>query len=503
MKKRARIANQNRLPFGGGLLLLPCLLLGCTASEPPPPTPLPEPSREFRGVWVATVGNINWPSQPGLSVTSQKAELLSILDTARDNNLNAVVFQVRPACDALYTSSLEPWSEYLTGRMGQAPNPPWDPLEFVITAAHRRGLELHAWFNPFRALHHTSTSPISEDHVSRTQPGWVHRYGNYLWLDPGDPAARAHSLKVVQDVVRRYDIDAVHFDDYFYPYPVDDPRGGTLTFPDRDTWQAHGAGLSRDDWRRRNVDLFVQEVQQTVHAEKPWVQFGISPFGIWRPGHPKQIRGTDAYAVLYADSRKWLREGWIDYLVPQLYWPIDSEGQSFPVLLEWWEEQNVKARHLWVGLFTSRVPGSWEADEILNQVKLTRQFGRDGHVHYQIGALQENPELGRQLRARFYTQPALTPRTPWLDDTPPPLPTLDLNVGTAGTLSWVPGDGEPVAQWIVQYRVAGKWNTRILPGTTRNHLLPTPLPVEVSVRAVDRCGNLSPPARGTPQAKGQ
>jgi len=456
------------------------------------PTP-PEPKREFRGAWVATVANINWPSKPGLSVTSQKAELLAILDTAGENNLNAILLQVRPACDALYKSDLEPWSGYLTGTMGKAPSPAYDPLEFAVSAAHRRGLELHAWFNPFRALHHSSKSPIARNHISKTRPDLVHRYGGYLWLNPGEPAARQHSLKVIRDVVRRYDIDGVHFDDYFYPYPEKDARGGTLTFPDRAAWQKYGKGLSRSDWRRKNVNTFVQQVQKAVHAEKPWVQFGISPFGIWRPGYPKQVRGLDAYNSLYADSRKWLQQGWVDYLVPQLYWTIDSTGQSFPVLLEWWEEQNPKNRHLWAGLNTVKVGESWSSSEILNQVKLTRQFGSHGHIHYNISEFTRNPGFAKQIRASAYPTVALPPASPWLDRTPPPRPKLDVIKGSSSPATWTPGKGESAHRWLVQVKSGATWKTTVLTGSLHQHQL-TPQADAIVVRAVDRCANLSPAA---------
>jgi uncharacterized lipoprotein YddW (UPF0748 family) len=464
--------------------------LAC-AQERPLPTP-PEPEREFRGVWVATVANINWPSKPGLTVTAQKAELLALLDTAQDNNLNAVLFQVRPACDALYQSDLEPWSESLTGTMGRAPSPAYDPLEFAASAAHRRGLEFHAWFNPFRARHHTAQSPVSANHISKLRPGLVYRYGGYLWLDPGEPAAREHSLKVILDVVRRYDIDGVHFDDYFYPYPEKDSRGGTVPFPDRATWEKQGAGLSRSDWRRRNVDTFIRQVEKAVHEVKPWVRFGISPFGIWRPGYPKPVTGLDAYDSLYADARKWLQSGWVDYLVPQLYWSIDAPGQSFPVLLEWWEEQNVRNRHLWIGLNTGKVGEQWPADEVFNQIKLTRQFGLEGHVHYNIGEFVANPTFAKGLRTGCYPEPALPPASPWLDSTPPSKPRLDLIEGTTWRATWTPGPGEAAWQWLLQTRTGERWKTILLPGATSEQALTSP-PEAVALRAVDRCGNLSLP----------
>jgi uncharacterized lipoprotein YddW (UPF0748 family) len=244
------------------LLLFFVLLQACIAwaAEESPAgatiAPPPAPAREFRAAWIATVGNSCWPSKPGLTTAQQKAELIAILDRAAALKMNAVIFQVRPACDAFYQSSLEPWSEYLTGVQGRAPSPYYDPLAFAITEAHRRGLELHAWFNPFRAHHFQSVGPISNNHISRTHPEYVRSYAKYLWLDPGDPAARDYSLRVVMDVLKRYDVDGIHFDDYFYPYHEKNSAGSDIDFPDAATWAKYGAGsgLSRDDWRRRNVD---------------------------------------------------------------------------------------------------------------------------------------------------------------------------------------------------------------------------------------------------------
>lgn len=249
----------------------------------------PPPAREFRGAWVATVKNIDWPSKPGLSTAQQKAELLIILDRAAQLKLNAVLLQVRPACDALYASKLEPWSEYLTGKMGRAPSPFYDPLEFAVTEAHRRGLELHAWFNPFRARHNTGFSTLSKNHISRTHPEFVRTYGQQLWLDPGDKAARDYSQAVILDIVKRYDIDGAHMDDYFYPYAEKDKAGAVIDFPDWPSWNRYLAGggkLSRGDWRRENVNGFVHRLHDEIKARKPWVKFGISPFGIWRPDQP-------------------------------------------------------------------------------------------------------------------------------------------------------------------------------------------------------------------------
>jgi len=325
------------LPFGAALAAISAAVASPPAGYQPSSVVPPAPLREFRAAWIATVGNIDWPSRKTLSTQEQKAELLAILDRAAQLKLNALIFQVRPACDALYASRIEPWSEYLTSTMGQPPEPFYDPLDFAVEEAHKRGLELHAWFNPYRARLLAAGSPAAPNHVSKTRPQLVRQYGKYLWLDPGERAVQDYSLSVIMDVVNRYDVDGIHFDDYFYPYKEKDAEGKELDFPDDASWRRFGAGgkLSRDDWRRENVNLFIERVYKSIKAAKPWVKFGISPFGIWRPGNPPQIKGFDAFAELYADSRKWLANGWVDYFAPQLYWPIDPPDQSFPVLLRW------------------------------------------------------------------------------------------------------------------------------------------------------------------------
>ncbi len=341
---------------------------------------LPSLSREYRGMWVATVANIDWPSKPGLPSDAQKAELISILDRAAELKFNVIVLQVRPACSVLYDSKIEPWSEVLSGAMGKPPEPYYDPLAFAIEEAHQRGMELHAWFNPYRARHPSERSEIHPQHISKRRPELVKKYGQYLWLDPGEPDVAEHSLSVMLEVVKRYDVDGVHIDDYFYPYKERDEKGNILDFPDEPSWQRYkrsGGKLSRDDWRRQNVDRFVERVYREIKSTKRWVKFGISPFGLWRPGYPPQARGFDAYSELYADSRKWLLEGWCDYYVPQLYFKIDHPTLSFPMLLKWWVEQNRQGRHILAGNFTSKVAdgsnSAWEAQEIAEQIRLTRQ----------------------------------------------------------------------------------------------------------------------------------
>ena len=280
---------------------------------------MPRPEREFRAAWVATVDNIDFPTRKSLTVDQQKAELVQTLELARSLRLNAVIFQIRPQCDALYRSAIEPWSEFLTGEMGKPQ--PLDPLAFLVAEAHKRGILVHAWFNPYRALH-PAAKTVSDNHISKRRPDLVRRYGQHLWLDPTEPEVQRYSLSVISDVVRRYDVDGVHFDDYFYPYPERDAAGARIEFPDDANWQKYrsrAGKLSRDDWRRKNVDDFIAAVGREVRRIKPWVLYGVSPFGIWRPDSEKGISGLDAYSELYADARKWLRDGTVDYLAPQLY----------------------------------------------------------------------------------------------------------------------------------------------------------------------------------------
>lgn len=474
------------------------VVLGAVLYEPARVTP-PEPMREFRGAWVPTVNNIVWPSHKGLSAAQQKAELIAIFDRASVLGLNAIILQVRPACDAFYVSQFEPWSEYLTGTMGRAPEPFYDPLAFAIEEAHKRGLELHAWFNPFRALHTSAKSTIASNHISKTRPGLVRKYGSQLWLDPGEPEARAYVLGVILDVVRRYNIDGVHFDDYFYPYPERDASGRTIEFPDESSWKRYGmrAGLSRADWRRRNVDMFIEEVYRAIKATKPWVKFGVAPIGIWRNGHPQQVRGLDSYSGLYADARAWLLNGWIDYLAPQLYWRIDAREQSFPVLLRWWADQVTDGRYLWPGLYTAKVGDSWPTDELLNQVQLVRaQRGVTGHIHYHVKRLMDNGGgFADVLRTNLYRHAALVPALSRWSNERPARPTVKITVTRTNvhvTVRPVQCDSATVWLWVVQTKTGTEWTTKILPGTVRTFTLAGPAPDVVSIRQVNRFGNLSP-----------
>ncbi len=457
----------------------------------------PQVKREFRGVWIATVDNIDWPSRNDLSTAEQKAELLVLLDRAVALKLNAIIFQVRPQCDALYPSALEPWSEFLTGRMGRAPSPAWDPLEFIIAESHKRGLELHAWFNPYRALHPAAKGPVSANHISKTKPQLVREYGKYLWLDPGEREVQDFSLAVIMDVVKRYDVDGVHMDDYFYPYPEKDAHGADISFPDDASWQKYGKNtkLSRDDWRRENANVFVRRVHEAVQREKPWVKFGVSPFGIWRPGHPAQIKGFDQYGKLYADARKWLMNGWVDYFAPQLYWPIDQPAQSFPVLLNWWHQQNPKKRHIWPGLAISRLNEGWKAEEIVRQVQLTqKQPVSAGQIFFSMKHFNRHASLVKALEAGPFSEPALIPESPWLATPPPAKPTVTASRGNSTHINWTAGVGESPAQWVLQVRLPTGWQTRILSGDTRSVTLASDDVDAVAVSAVNRAGVTSSPA---------
>jgi uncharacterized lipoprotein YddW (UPF0748 family) len=461
---------------------------------------LPTVAREFRGVWIATVHNIDWPSSRSLTTAQAQQELIRILDAARDLGLNAVIFQVRPAGDALYDSQLEPWSDYLTGEQGRAPAPYWDPLQFAIDEAHARGLELHAWFNPFRAGFVAKRAPPAASHVIRRRPDLVRRYGTHYWMDPSEPDARRQALDVISDVVRRYDIDAVHLDDYFYPYLERDSRRRLITFPDDATWQRYGArtGMSRADWRRSNIDDFVEQLYTTVHSIKPHVRVAISPFGIWRPGHPESVRGLDSYTELFADSRKWLANGWADYYAPQLYWKTYAPQQDYATLLQWWSDQNGHGRHIWAGNIPNSITGSargWRASEILEQIRLTReQRGASGNIHFSASSLLRNPDgLGDAFRTQVYAEPALVPASPWLSPGRllAPQVTFEQDAATATTSVRI-ADGSPIpATWILHARWGATWRTRLVPGRSRELRVDwiDGMPADViAVSAVDHAG---------------
>lgn len=461
------------------------------------PTPA---MREFRAAWVATVDNINWPSKPGLSTADQQAEALALLDFLKDHHFNAVIFQVRPQADALYESDLEPWSYYLTGKQGTPPNPYYDPLAFWIAEAHKRGLELHVWLNPYRAHHVAAGKVESPSLVNKMPESVVKLKEGYWWFDPAKKTTQDHSAAVVMDIVKRYNIDGVHFDDYFYPY---ESYNGGADFPDDDSWAIYregGGTLSRGDWRRSQVNQFIERVYREIKATKKHVKFGLSPFGIWRPGYPGGIAGMDQYDKLYADAKLWLNNGWIDYFTPQLYWPIAQLPQSFPVLLGWWQQENTQGRHLWPGMNVGRGGDEANRVEVINQIMITRGIvpASKGAVHWSISSLTRNPLVAQGLLDGPYKQEALVPASPWLGTGAPDAPMVTVeNEGREVEVSWSHTQPDAVFRWVVYYRYGDDWDYTILPRDVQMLTLAayaadgeTGL-ADVRVTAVDRLGNES------------
>lgn len=462
------------------LILLPLLLTSLSNAQTYTPSgePPPQLTREFRAAWVATIYNIDWPSSTGLPPSTQQAQARAILDKLVSLKMNAVILQIRPNADALYRSDIEPWSQWLTGTMGK--NPGYDPLQYWIEQAHSRGLELHAWFNPFRALSNTSHHR-STNHISKNQPHLIKPYGTLLWCDPSHPDTRSHTLRVINDVVSRYDIDGVHLDDYFYPYPANGE-----TFKDGKT----------PAQRRAAVDTFVQNLYTSVKKNKPWVRVGISPFGIWRPGVPTGIEaGIDAYQDLAADSRKWLTKGHLDYLAPQLYWRIQPRKQSFTLLLDWWRSQGGD-RPVWPGIATSRINSSEDpgrpASEIINQISLSRSIGKNwaGQLHWSMKALMNNQGGISTALTKAYTQPVAIPPMTWISQTRPQTPKATASLSQGNTsIRWQPTQNTKIA---IQARNGQTWKTiAIIPSARKSLTIP---PADsIAISTIDRLGNISTP----------
>ena len=465
----------------------------------------PKIQREFRAAWIASVANINWPSKPGLTTQQQQDEAIALLDMLQKNNFNAVIFQIRPQADAFYKSDIEPWSYYLTGVQGQAPNPYYDPLEFWVNAAHERGMELHVWLNPYRA-HHIAGGEVSEFSVVKKYPDLVVKLKQgYWWFDPSKKGTQDLASSVVKDIVKRYDIDGVHFDDYFYPYA--EYNGGD-DFPDEESYanyQKDGGKLSRGDWRREQVNKFVKRVYSEIKKEKKHVKFGISPFGIWRPGYPESIKGMDQYEKLYADAKLWLNKGWIDYFMPQLYWQINNIPLSFPVLLGWWQTENTKNRHLWPGLNSGIGGGEKNSDEIINQIMIARGIvpNSPGVAHWSIGALTKHESLRNDLLAGPYKEEALIPTSPWLDKKAPAAVSVDKeDRNTDLYIKWTAKDEKDVFKYVIYTQYGDRWTYRTLNSKSSFFQVPkvaevnakskTTAPLKaIKVTAVDRTGNES------------
>jgi len=375
------------------------------------------PKHEMRAVWIATVNNIDWPSKPGLSVEEQKLEMKSLLDIFLDYNMNTVVFQIRPAADAFYPSALEPWSQWLSGEQGKAPEPYYDPLEFVIGECRERGLDIHVWLNPYRAV--TDTANItSPDHISRKHPEWFVTYGKTVYFDPGLSETRDYVASVAGDIVRRYDIDAIHMDDYFYPYRI-----ANQSFPDDSSFVKYPRGFApeqKEEWRRENVNLIIKQLQDTIKAIKPWVEFGISPFGVWRnidrdPAGSKTRAGVTNYDDLYADILLWQKNGWIDYIVPQIYWHIGYQVADYAALADWWSH-NAFGTRLYVGHAPYRITSKasakeWRTSKEINrQVTLNRTYPNiGGSVYFSAKVFRSNPlRFKERITRKIYRYPSLT-----------------------------------------------------------------------------------------------
>ena len=464
----------------------------------------PKAMQEFRAAWIASVANINWPSKPGLTTAEQQKEAIVLLDLLQRLNFNAAILQIRPQADALYKSDIEPWSYFLTGTQGKAPNPYYDPLEFWVEAAHDRGMELHVWLNPYRA-HHLSGGEVGANSIVKAKSDLVVKLkdGQY-WMDPSLKGVQDQSAAVVKDIVKRYDIDGVHFDDYFYPY---DSYNGGADFPDDKSWAAYqndGGKLSRADWRRASVNTFIERVYKVIKVEKKHVKFGLSPFGIWRPGYPESIEGYDQYDKLYADAKLWLNKGWIDYFTPQLYWKVNAIPQSFPVLLNWWQSENTKGRHLWPGMSISLGGDDKNVDEIVNQIMITRGIvpQSKGAVHWSIAGLIKHQLLREGLIKGPYQKQAIVPASKWLDHKNPEKPQVNTSqVGNRLRINWSHNEPSDVFRWVVYYKHGTKWNYSIMNrkdqmldvlssitaanGKDKNKL------TEIAVTAVDRTGNES------------
>lgn len=382
------------------------------------------PRAEFRGVWIATVDNIDWPLPQQYNAEDQKREFIRQLDLHQRNGMNAVIVQVRPATDAFYPSPYEPWSQWLTGKQGRPPAPYYDPLQFMIEEAHKRGFEFHAWLNPYRANVAIGKASIAPNHITKLHPEWFVSYGGKLYFDPGNKEGQKWVTDVVRDIVKRYDVDAIHMDDYFYPYRVPGKE-----FPDWKTFQQYGAGMSKDEWRRSNTDSIIVALNKAIKEEKPWVKFGISPFGVWRnesqdPMGSATQAGVTNYDDLYADILLWTENGWIDYVVPQLYWEMGHPKAAYETLIEWWSK-NTHGRHLYIGhgVYRAYEPKNYpwhRKDQLPRQLQLLRTYPTvQGSAYFSSKSFNNNPNgWNDSLQNNYYSQRVPVPDMPWLPQNP-------------------------------------------------------------------------------------
>jgi len=370
--------------------------------------------REMRAVWIATVNNIDWSPKNEFEPYRQREAMLQMLDTLEALKINTLIFQIRPTADAFYLSQYEPWSRFLTGTNGVAPNPFYDPLEFVITEAHKRNIEVHVWLNPYRLLNSDDTTLLNPEHLFFKNPKIFVKYGTQYYFNPAYKETRQYLKNIVADIVSRYDIDAVHIDDYFYPYPIKGEE-----FPDEEQFREDNRGFTnKNDWRRDNVNLVIDMISKTIKEIKPWVEFGVSPFGVWR-NKSRDPKGSDTKALtnyddLYADVLKWLKEGKIDYVMPQLYWEIGHKNADYSVLADWWNN-NSYGRNLYIGLYASNLgvgQGVWrEGNELQRQMNFNQKFANiQGVGLYSAVALMENRSgICDVLKNSFFKYYALVP----------------------------------------------------------------------------------------------
>jgi uncharacterized lipoprotein YddW (UPF0748 family) len=388
------------------ILLL--LLLNVTAQQ-----------KEFRAAWIATVDNIDWPTKGNWDADSQKAEFIRIIDMHKQNGLNALVVQIRPATDAFYPSPYEPWSEWLTGKQGSPPQPYYDPLQFMIEECHKRGFEFHAWMNPYRAVFDTKKlNQLATTHVTKIHPEWFLTYGDKRYFDPGNKEAQKFVTNIVKDVVTRYDVDAIHFDDYFYPYKI---KG--REFPDSKTYSQYGNGLSKDDWRRSNCDSIIINLSRVIKKVNPKCKFGISPFGVWRnidkdPDGSNTIGATTNYDDLYADILLWLKKGWIDYVAPQLYWEFEHKIGAYQTLLDWWGQHSF-GKHLYIGLAIYRANSNvnWkDKTQLPRQIEALRNNKNvQGMIFFSSKNFNSNPNgWSDEIRYNYFKEPATIPEMEWI-----------------------------------------------------------------------------------------
>jgi len=390
-----------------------------------------EAKKEMRGVWVATVKNIDFPSNKLLSVEQQKQEFIDMLNKFQEIGINAIFFQVRPAADAFFPSEFEPWSEWLTGKQSKAPEPYYDPLKFMIEETHKRGMEFHAWINPFRAVATIEFADVADNHISNRKPEWFFTYYINKYFNPGIPEVRTYVKNIVVDIVKRYDIDGIHFDDYFYPYPKRGENGKMLEIDDANEFLVYNEGFSNiADWRRNNMNLFIEEISKAIKETKPEVVFGVAPSGIWKnksqDPEGSNTRGLSHYYALYSDVLFWLKKGWIDYVAPQLYWPVGNKYADYETLVKWWSEHTY-GRHLYIGhaVYNAKSDSenaSWRnPNEIPNQIKIARANPNvQGDMFYKAkDIINNNLGIADKLKNNFYRTHVSTPDMPWLaeDDT--------------------------------------------------------------------------------------